>query len=147
MRARFIDQRNVRFAATSEFVAELGSKLESAGAATNDNDSMRWRYVVCSARHAGRHCISHRSLLKHDPEKWLPVFGKDHAQTKANAKYRINLKSFRFGTLRSGCDRRTRHQRMRHQRTRDGLLLSNFQPGIRYCIAIASSRAPSPCAL
>jgi hypothetical protein len=20
--------------------------------------------------------------LEHDPEKWLPVFGKDHAQTK-----------------------------------------------------------------
>jgi hypothetical protein len=23
-----------------------------------------------------------RSLLEHDPEKWEPVFGKDHAQTK-----------------------------------------------------------------
>jgi hypothetical protein len=23
-----------------------------------------------------------RPILKHDPEKWLPVFGKDHAQTK-----------------------------------------------------------------
>jgi hypothetical protein len=22
-------------------------------------------------------------LLKHDPEKWQPVFGKDHAQTKS----------------------------------------------------------------
>jgi hypothetical protein len=22
------------------------------------------------------------SFLKHDPEKWKPVFGKDHAQTK-----------------------------------------------------------------
>jgi hypothetical protein len=21
-------------------------------------------------------------LLEHDPEKWVPVFGKDHAQTK-----------------------------------------------------------------
>jgi hypothetical protein len=21
------------------------------------------------------------SALKHDPEKWIPVFGKDHAQT------------------------------------------------------------------
>jgi hypothetical protein len=33
--------------------------------------------------------------LKHDPEKWTLVFGKDHAQTTAKAKYRINLKSFR----------------------------------------------------
>jgi hypothetical protein len=23
-----------------------------------------------------------RPSLKHDPEKWLPVFGKDHAQAK-----------------------------------------------------------------
>ena len=30
------------------------------------------------------------------------------------------------------------------QRTRQGRLLSNFQPGIRYCIACASLRAPSP---
>ncbi|HUN47967.1 MAG TPA: hypothetical protein VMU85_15655, partial [Stellaceae bacterium] len=22
------------------------------------------------------------TLLEHDPEKWMPVFGKDHAQTK-----------------------------------------------------------------
>jgi hypothetical protein len=22
------------------------------------------------------------SLLEHDPEKWMPVFGKDHAQNK-----------------------------------------------------------------
>ena len=31
------------------------------------------------------------------------------------------------------------------QRTRHGRLGSNFQFGIRYCIAIASSRAPRPC--
>jgi hypothetical protein len=24
----------------------------------------------------------HRVLLEHDPEKWIPVFGKDHAKTK-----------------------------------------------------------------
>src|SRR5689334_8580227 len=29
-------------------------------------------------------------------------------------------------------------------RTRDGRLGSNFHPGMRYCIAIASSRAPRP---
>jgi hypothetical protein len=27
--------------------------------------------------------VAHRQqLLAHDPEKWEPVFGKDHAQTK-----------------------------------------------------------------
>ena len=25
------------------------------------------------------------AALKHDPEKWLPVFGKDHAQTRGRA--------------------------------------------------------------
>jgi hypothetical protein len=24
----------------------------------------------------------HAQMLKHDPEKWIPFFGKDHAQTK-----------------------------------------------------------------
>src|SRR5215472_8084709 len=32
--------------------------------------------------------------------------------------------------------------RMEVQRTKQGRLLSNLQPGIRYCIAWASSRAP-----
>ena len=31
------------------------------------------------------------------------------------------------------------------QRTIAGILLLNFQPGIRYCMAMASSRAPRPC--
>jgi hypothetical protein len=35
------------------------------------------------ARHyppaTGRNC----RVLEHDPEKWEPVFGKDHAQTKS----------------------------------------------------------------
>ena len=34
-----------------------------------------------------------------------------------------------------------------HHRTRHGLLSSNVHPGTKNCIAIASSRAPSPCAL
>lgn len=32
------------------------------------------------------------------------------------------------------------------QRTKQGFLASKVQPGIRNCIATASSRAPSPCA-
>jgi len=27
----------------------------------------------------------HHPLLEHDPEKWAPVFGKDHAQTKSQS--------------------------------------------------------------
>ena len=31
---------------------------------------------------AARHAFPDRALV-HDPEKWKPVFGKDHAQTEA----------------------------------------------------------------
>jgi hypothetical protein len=31
-----------------------------------------------------------------NPEKWIPVFGKDHAQKQAKAKWRLNLMPFRF---------------------------------------------------
>jgi len=33
-----------------------------------------------------RSSIRGPSGLAHDPEKWEPVFGKDHAQSKARAK-------------------------------------------------------------
>jgi MFS family permease len=31
-------------------------------------------------------------ILKHDPEKWVPVFGKDHAQTKPDQRKPIDLR-------------------------------------------------------
>ena len=36
-------------------------------------------------------------LKEHDPEKWVPVFGKIMLEEHANAKCRVNLKSFRYG--------------------------------------------------
>jgi hypothetical protein len=39
------------------------------------------------------------AALKHDPEKWPPVFGKIMRKRQAKAKFRINLKSFRFSAL------------------------------------------------
>jgi hypothetical protein len=58
--------------------------------------------------------------LEHDPEKacpgldpgWIPVLGKDHAQTQAKAKWRFIVSSFRFRrrmiakpmVRASGCD-------------------------------------------
>lgn len=39
-----------------------------------------------------------------------------------------------------------RPSRGKAQRSKQGLLPSKLQPGIRNCIATASSRAPSPCA-
>jgi hypothetical protein len=32
------------------------------------------------------------SRLEHDPEKWTPVFGKDHAQTKRQSAMRFRRK-------------------------------------------------------
>jgi hypothetical protein len=34
---------------------------------------------------------AHR-VLKHDPEKWIPVFGKDHAQTTSESGMTIRRK-------------------------------------------------------
>jgi hypothetical protein len=45
-------------------------------------------------------------MQEHDPEKWVPVFGKDHAQTTAKAKWRFNLKSLRFRRGQKGFDER-----------------------------------------
>jgi hypothetical protein len=41
------------------------------------------------------------SNLEHDPEKWEPVFGKDHAQTKGQSGMPIQLNLIPFlGTSR-----------------------------------------------
>jgi hypothetical protein len=32
-------------------------------------------------RHRGRRASAAQPALEHDPEKWIPVFGKDHAPT------------------------------------------------------------------
>jgi hypothetical protein len=34
-----------------------------------------------------------RASLKHDPEKWKPVFGKDHAQTMSQSEMAIQPKT------------------------------------------------------
>src|SRR3954451_23823864 len=44
--------------------------------------------------------------LKHDPEKWLPVFGKDHAKTKEVERDDDSKRSHRALRLRSERDRR-----------------------------------------
>ena len=35
----------------------------------------------CPNRHSGRTIAPMPAQLEHDPEKWIPVFGKDHAPT------------------------------------------------------------------
>jgi hypothetical protein len=36
-------------------------------------------------------------LLEHDPEKWIPVFGKDHASPKCQSGSRFDMKRLRSG--------------------------------------------------
>jgi hypothetical protein len=38
------------------------------------------------ALHDSHFAPTARSTLEHDPEKWEPVFGKDHTQTKSPHK-------------------------------------------------------------
>ena len=45
-------------------------------------------------------------------------------------------------SLKAGWRMPTGHILLGNYRTRQGFLLSNFQPGIRYCMPLASSRAP-----
>jgi hypothetical protein len=42
-------------------------------------------FVVMSNNIAdrGRRIVFDRGALEHDPEKWAPVFGKDHAQRES----------------------------------------------------------------
>jgi hypothetical protein len=46
---------------------------------------------ACSALAAG-----FEQRLEHDPEKWIPVFGKDHAPAKGNAGTAVWAKTALF---------------------------------------------------
>src|ERR1700746_3292418 len=75
---------NSAAASTSFFIAEL---LADDGAADrarpSDGKSSACpqvpRKMRASARNR-RHTFCLKGSLRHDPEKWVPVFGKDHAQ-------------------------------------------------------------------
>ena len=61
--------------------AGLPVGMELSGPPASDHRSARHRrrdraIIAQAARAAG-------ARLEHDPEKWRPVFGKDHAQTKS----------------------------------------------------------------
>jgi hypothetical protein len=36
-----------------------------------------------------------KKKLEHDPEKWIPVFRKDHAQSKSQSDNRFNMERLR----------------------------------------------------
>src|SRR5436190_5749361 len=60
------------------------SRRASAGD-TGPSARSRARIAVSVPARAGEAVIARldRCSLEHDPEKWVPVFGKDHAQTKS----------------------------------------------------------------
>jgi hypothetical protein len=64
MRARLLDQGDFGFAAAAKLVAKPGGKLESAGAAADDDNAMRAGCRVRPAGVAASHWLSHRSLLR-----------------------------------------------------------------------------------
>src|ERR1700677_2630043 len=73
---------------------------------------------------------------------WLNAFPPIRHETKSNPggvckRFTLFLRFSRLAWFVNGLD----------QRTRQGRLLSKVQPGIRYCMAAASSRAPRPCTL
>src|SRR6202035_5524322 len=65
--------------------------------------------LIIRRRRLGRHetnrcCtagMTAKSNLEHDPEKWIPVFRKDHAQTKDRARWQFNQNPSRSGDLES----------------------------------------------
>src|ERR1700731_2846809 len=46
--------------------------------------------------------------LRHDPKKWMPVFGKDHARTVSYARWRLEEKSSRVSVI-DGCSDLNHH--------------------------------------
>jgi hypothetical protein len=60
------------------FVVQARKELLSAGdsAARAPGLAGRKRFAL------GREPLQYGTLLEHDPEKWVPVFRKGHAQTK-----------------------------------------------------------------
>jgi hypothetical protein len=55
----------------------------------------------CSIKTPERQSILSKttSLWAHDPEKWKPVFRKDHAQSKCQSDSRFYLKQLRSGRM------------------------------------------------
>src|SRR5439155_5615373 len=47
-----------------------------------------------------REARQHRRAVAHDPEKWSPVFGRDHAQTIASAGRAIRPEALAQGTYK-----------------------------------------------
>jgi hypothetical protein len=46
-----------------------------------------------------------RDPLEHDPEKWIPVFGKDHAQAKNQGEMAIQRNPFRLSAAENNAAR------------------------------------------
>jgi hypothetical protein len=41
----------------------------------------------------------HQGRVEHDPEKWIPVFEKDHAQKKSLAAEPLHQRVFKYSSM------------------------------------------------
>ena len=76
MRPLLLDQRDVRFLAAAELVAELSRKLEAAGAAAHDDDPMQTGLL---GQHGLCHrCIGHPRLCDRSGLRCRGLFVREH---------------------------------------------------------------------
>ena len=73
--------------------ARITGRRRSAGSASTSRASAASSARCGSVWNGGRSCAASAAgrgatLRRHDPEKWRPVFGKDHAQTRRAARHR-----------------------------------------------------------
>jgi hypothetical protein len=61
-----------------------------------DLDDCARRHIDCRVKGCDM------TLLEHDPEKWIPVFGKDHAPPKCQSGNRFDMKRLRSGEAPGG---------------------------------------------
>ena len=54
-------------------IARVAAEVEALGCSR--------AFVLSDLHHAAGAALRVRDALQHDPKKWMPVFGKDHAQT------------------------------------------------------------------
>jgi hypothetical protein len=63
------------------------------------SDNQSYPQVAEVTSGCGKPCRRHVDNLEHDPEKWNPVFRKDHARTMASKKLPVDDESGALGDL------------------------------------------------
>src|SRR5262249_45394373 len=56
---------------------------DQAGLSRDPGAAREAQARACAGARARAHAVNRPSRLRYDPEKWTPVFGQDHAQTRS----------------------------------------------------------------